>query len=146
MATDLLAVMELPIVPLRTMVLFPHAALRECRRVLEPAGTLVLATNTVGHMRELYSVFKQVLTEARDEAGLRRLRDQRAIIPLIATLADPDERVRREARHALMALTREQPQLGALITELQQASEPQRSAILEHIRQLLAASISGGNQ
>ena len=27
MATDLLPVMELPVVPLRTMVLFPHAAL-----------------------------------------------------------------------------------------------------------------------
>jgi ATP-dependent Lon protease len=44
MATDLLAVMELPIVPLRTMVLFPHAALpmtlnrRAASAAVEAAG------------------------------------------------------------------------------------------------------------
>ena len=39
----------------------PHASLRECRRVLRAGGVLALTTNLVGHMRELYDVFADVV-------------------------------------------------------------------------------------
>jgi arsenite methyltransferase len=39
------------------------AALRECRRVLRPEGTLALTTNVVGHMHELYEVFATVIED-----------------------------------------------------------------------------------
>jgi len=40
-----------------------RAAMAECRRVLRDGGTLALTTNLVGHMRELYEVFAEVLGE-----------------------------------------------------------------------------------
>ncbi len=39
------------------------AVLRTCFRVMKPAGTLVLATNLVGHMHEFYDVYRAVLME-----------------------------------------------------------------------------------
>ncbi|HET9425138.1 MAG TPA: class I SAM-dependent methyltransferase [Gemmatimonadaceae bacterium] len=42
----------------------PAAALAECRRVLRSGGTLALTTNCVGHMRELYEVFREVQGES----------------------------------------------------------------------------------
>jgi arsenite methyltransferase len=51
----------------------PPPALRECRRVLRPGGTLGLSTNLVGHMRELYAAFERVLAAAGDGDALARL-------------------------------------------------------------------------
>jgi arsenite methyltransferase len=39
------------------------AVLRECRRVAKPGATLLLTTNLVGHMRELYEVYAATLRE-----------------------------------------------------------------------------------
>src|SRR5947209_3533710 len=64
MASDLLAVMELPIVPLRTMVLFPHAALPmtlnrpSASRAVEAAG-----------QDGLVAVVTQAHPEVEDPAG-----------------------------------------------------------------------------
>jgi arsenite methyltransferase len=41
----------------------PGGALRECRRVLRRGGALALTTNLVGHMRELYDVFADVVDD-----------------------------------------------------------------------------------
>ncbi|HUR80934.1 MAG TPA: class I SAM-dependent methyltransferase [Thermoanaerobaculia bacterium] len=40
-----------------------RASLLECRRVLRDGGTLALTTNLVGHMRELYDVFAEVVED-----------------------------------------------------------------------------------
>jgi ubiquinone/menaquinone biosynthesis C-methylase UbiE len=64
------------------------AAIRECRRVARPGATLVLTTNLVGHMRELYDVFASTLN---DPAALQRLRDHiahRATIPGVTQLLE----------------------------------------------------------
>jgi len=39
----------------------PPATLAACRRVLRPGGELVMSTNLVGHMAELYTVLRTVL-------------------------------------------------------------------------------------
>lgn len=39
------------------------AVLRTCFRVMKPGGKLWLTTNLVGHMQELYEVYREVLTE-----------------------------------------------------------------------------------
>jgi len=39
------------------------AVLRTCFRVLKPAGKLLLTTNLVGHMREFYEIYRDVLHE-----------------------------------------------------------------------------------
>jgi ubiquinone/menaquinone biosynthesis C-methylase UbiE len=62
------------------------AAIRECRRVARPGATLVLTTNLVGHMRELYEVFESTLSDAD---AIQRLRDHvahRATIPGVTQL------------------------------------------------------------
>ena len=41
----------------------PQVALRECERVLRPGGSLLLSTNLSGHMRELYDVYRGVLSD-----------------------------------------------------------------------------------
>ena len=70
----------------------PDAVFRECARVASPGARLVLTTNVRGHMRELYDVFRALLSgRARDRRQLReQLEDgHRAIV---------GERGRREAR------------------------------------------------
>jgi ubiquinone/menaquinone biosynthesis C-methylase UbiE len=65
-----------------------EAALAECRRVLRSGGVLALTSNLVGHMRELYSAFERVLTEAGDPAALERLRrhvEHRATVASLRT-------------------------------------------------------------
>ncbi len=42
----------------------PEAVLRACRRVVKQEGRLILATNPVGHMAELYDVFRATLIDA----------------------------------------------------------------------------------
>jgi arsenite methyltransferase len=51
----------------------PEAALTECFRVAKPGATLVLTTNPSGHMREFYSLFREVLLELGRPAYLERL-------------------------------------------------------------------------
>jgi len=41
----------------------PDAVLRACSRVAKPSATLLLTTNLVGHMAELYEVYRGVLIE-----------------------------------------------------------------------------------
>lgn len=52
----------------------PGAVLAECFRVAKPHGSLVLTTNPVGHMREFYEVFREVLLEFQKPAYLEQLR------------------------------------------------------------------------
>jgi arsenite methyltransferase len=65
----------------------PTAAFAECARVCRPGGRLVLTTNPVGHMRELYDVFRAVLTahgQPEDLARLRTNEDHRGTAASIA--------------------------------------------------------------
>jgi ubiquinone/menaquinone biosynthesis C-methylase UbiE len=49
------------------------AVLRECRRVAKPQASLCLTTNTVGHMAELYAVYRDTLIQLDlDTAALER--------------------------------------------------------------------------
>ena len=41
----------------------PAAVLRTCRRVAKPDASVLLTTNLVGHMAELYDVYRQVLID-----------------------------------------------------------------------------------
>ncbi len=60
-----------------------RASLRECRRVLRDGGTLALTTNLVGHMRELYDAFAEVV---QDRAKLDAHVNHRATIESLHTL------------------------------------------------------------
>jgi SAM-dependent methyltransferase len=59
------------------------AAVAECGRVLRPTGTLALTTNLVGHMREFYEVFAEVLGES---AALTEHIEHRATIDKVRAL------------------------------------------------------------
>jgi arsenite methyltransferase len=52
----------------------PEAVLAECFRVAKPHARLVLTTNPTGHMRELYTLFREVLLELQKPTYLERLR------------------------------------------------------------------------
>ena len=52
----------------------PQAVLTECFRVAKPCASLVLTTNPVGHMREFYALFHEVLLELQKPIYLERLR------------------------------------------------------------------------
>jgi ubiquinone/menaquinone biosynthesis C-methylase UbiE len=52
----------------------PDGAFAECRRVLEPGGALVLSSNLVGHFREFYDVFAELLARTGDHEAQERLR------------------------------------------------------------------------
>jgi arsenite methyltransferase len=52
----------------------PEAVLTECFRVAKPHASLVLTTNPIGHMRELYVLFREVLLELQKPMYLERLR------------------------------------------------------------------------
>lgn len=67
------------------------AAIRDCRRVLRTGATIALTTNLQGHMRELYSVFDDVLRELGDDAGRARLQvhiEHRATVPAVRELLE----------------------------------------------------------
>ena len=51
----------------------PAKALSECKRVLKPEGKLFLCTNTQGHMKVFYEVYRKVLVELGKQAYLDRL-------------------------------------------------------------------------
>ncbi len=52
----------------------PETSLAECRRVLISRGSLALSSNLVGHFRELYDVFEDVLKRGGGADSLQRLR------------------------------------------------------------------------
>jgi SAM-dependent methyltransferase len=56
----------------------PAAVVRECARVLKPGAPLALTTNLEGHMRELYDLFRVVVSELCDASALERLRANEA--------------------------------------------------------------------
>jgi SAM-dependent methyltransferase len=57
----------------------PAEVLAECFRVAKPGARIVLTTNTVGHYREFYDLFRETLTELnKTEAHLARLSRQEA--------------------------------------------------------------------
>lgn len=60
-----------------------HACIAECRRVMKPGATLALTTNLVGHMRELYEVFDDILG---DSPALREHIAHRATIEKVREL------------------------------------------------------------
>jgi ubiquinone/menaquinone biosynthesis C-methylase UbiE len=51
----------------------PYAVFAECFRVAKPGAHIVLTTNTVGHMKEFYEVFRQTLQELQKPGYLERL-------------------------------------------------------------------------
>lgn len=65
-------------------------AFAECRRVIEPGGTLALSTNVVGHFDELYDAYAEVL--AGDDAALERLRAHVALRSTVEELTCVIER------------------------------------------------------
>jgi arsenite methyltransferase len=56
----------------------PAAVLAECFRVAKPGARLVLTTNPMGHLSELYEVFRQILRELQKPASLARLQAHEA--------------------------------------------------------------------
>jgi SAM-dependent methyltransferase len=62
-----------------------EGALRECRRVTRDGGTIALTTNLLGHMRELYEVFHDVVDEPA-RARLREHVEHRATVESVKTL------------------------------------------------------------
>jgi len=55
-------------------------AIRECRRVIRPGGTIALTTNLQGHMRELYDVFAEALETDEERSRLREHVEHRATV------------------------------------------------------------------
>ncbi len=51
----------------------PPAVLRECFRITQPGGRLILTTNIMGHMAEFYGVYRQVLSAFGQPDDLERL-------------------------------------------------------------------------
>jgi arsenite methyltransferase len=51
----------------------PLPVLKECRRVLRPAGRLALTSNLSGHMRQFYAVLRQVLADQGMTGSLESL-------------------------------------------------------------------------
>jgi arsenite methyltransferase len=66
----------------------PQACLRECHRVLRAGGRLVLTTNVVGHMQELYDLFGDLLSAEGREAERHRLDAQQAHRSTVEELLD----------------------------------------------------------
>lgn len=65
------------------------AAIRECRRVAKPGGTLALTTNLQGHMREFYDVFADVVRDhAEASKRLRNHIEHRATIANVRELLE----------------------------------------------------------
>jgi arsenite methyltransferase len=62
----------------------PLLLLRECVRVLNSGGTLALTTNLVGHMREFYAAWEELLRDQNDATTLAALQahiGHRATVP-----------------------------------------------------------------
>jgi arsenite methyltransferase len=51
----------------------PEAVIGECFRVARPGARIALTTNLSGHMREVYALFEEILSEMRAEDAARRL-------------------------------------------------------------------------
>jgi ubiquinone/menaquinone biosynthesis C-methylase UbiE len=64
------------------------AAIRECRRVIRPGGTIALTTNLQGHMREFYAVFAEVLETDDERARLREHIEHRATVAGVRQLLE----------------------------------------------------------
>jgi arsenite methyltransferase len=56
----------------------PQAVFAECFRVAKHNASIVLTTNTTGHMHEFYTVFRETLLELQKPAYLERLRRNEA--------------------------------------------------------------------
>ena len=56
----------------------PGAVLAECFRVAKAGARLILTTNPMGHLSELYAVFRQILRELQEPAALERLQAHEA--------------------------------------------------------------------
>jgi arsenite methyltransferase len=68
-----------------------EAVLRACRRVLRPEGRLLLTTNLVGHMKELYDVYRETLIELgrdRDLPALEAHVSHRATVDSLGRLLE----------------------------------------------------------
>lgn len=64
----------------------PAAAFAECFRVAKAGGRMALTTNVMGHYRELYTAYREVLSESGRAACLPRLDPQEAHRGSAATL------------------------------------------------------------
>jgi SAM-dependent methyltransferase len=51
----------------------PEDAMAECHRILKRSGKLVMSSNTRGHMREFYDVFRTTLIDLRMDESIQRL-------------------------------------------------------------------------
>ncbi|MBO0778326.1 MAG: methyltransferase domain-containing protein [Ktedonobacteraceae bacterium] len=56
----------------------PQAVVTECYRVAKPGASLLLTTNPIGHMREFYAVFREVVSETGNPRYLERLAENEA--------------------------------------------------------------------
>ncbi len=56
----------------------PQKSLNECFRVLKLHGEMIITTNTVGHMRDFYSIYEEVLKSSERAALIPELKKQEA--------------------------------------------------------------------
>jgi len=63
-------------------------AIRECRRVIRPGGTIALTTNLQGHMRELYDVFAEALETDEERTRLQEHIEHRATVAGVRQLLE----------------------------------------------------------
>lgn len=89
----------------------PEGTLRECRRVLEPTGTLALTSNIQGHFAQWYAAFAEELESRGDRPALERLRKHvahRATVDALSSrLAQGGFRVEATHTHSITLRFRE---------------------------------------
>lgn len=66
----------------------PAVVMGECSRVCKPEGRIALTTNLVGHMREFYEVYEQVLVETGDSDLVDQIRHHQAHRATVEGLED----------------------------------------------------------
>lgn len=64
------------------------AAIRECRRVIRPGGTIALTTNLQGHMSEYYEVFAETLETDEERKRLQEHIEHRATVAGVRQLLE----------------------------------------------------------